>query len=105
MTRPGNLFGSGGLMVRLFAGKRMLRLTPLVLFLSGCTATYPVNPPLAHVDNAQGYNIQHTEDSTNNHSQALVLMAFSGGGTRAAAFSYGVLKEMSETHIGEGEII
>ena len=32
-------------------------------------------------------------------SDLLVMVAFSGGGTRAAAFSYGVLKEMAETQV------
>ena len=31
--------------------------------------------------------------------ELLVLMAFSGGGTRAAAFAYGVLKELSQTQV------
>jgi NTE family protein len=73
------------------------------MLLAACTATYPVNPPLEHVDDTQGYNIQNMGVRNDNHSQALVLMAFSGGGTRAAAFSYGVLKEMSETYVGEGD--
>jgi NTE family protein len=33
-------------------------------------------------------------------SNVLLMLAFSGGGTRAAAFSYGVLKELSETELG-----
>ena len=103
MTSPGKLFCSGGLIVRLFSCKRMLCLAFMLLFLPGCTATYPVNAPLAHVDVDQGYNIQTTDEKADNHSQALVLMAFSGGGTRAAAFSYGVLKELSETYIGDDD--
>lgn len=89
--------------VRWFAGSRLLPLTPILLFLAGCTATYPVNPPLSHIDDAPGYSMQNMDKRADNHSQALVLMAFSGGGTRAAAFSYGVLKELSESYIGEDE--
>lgn len=103
MARPGGLLFGRSLIARLMPGKRGLRLTPLVLLLSGCTATYPVNPPLAHVDDTHGYNIQNVDKRIDNRNQALVLMAFSGGGTRAAAFSYGVLKELSETNIGAGE--
>src|SRR5262245_37219518 len=76
----------------------------LQFILAGCsTATYPVNPPLSQVDPDGGYNLKNLEEREGNRSQALVLMSFSGGGTRAAAFSYGVLKELSETDIGEGE--
>ncbi len=89
--------------VRFFSGNLLIPVTSFLLFLSGCTATYPVNPPLAHVDPAQGYNIQNMAKSADNHDQALVMLAFSGGGTRAAAFSYGVLKELSESYIGQDE--
>jgi NTE family protein len=89
--------------IRFFSGSRLIPPTAFLLFLAGCTATYPVNPPLAQVDRDQGYLIQNMEQKADNHSQALVLMAFSGGGTRAAAFSYGVLKELSESYIGEDD--
>ena len=75
----------------------------LLLFLSACSTTYPENPPLAQVDPTQGYILENVENSSENAERALVLLAFSGGGTRAAAFSYGVLLEMSETPIGQGE--
>jgi NTE family protein len=103
MVRPGEWLCIKGLTLHLLSCKRVLCLTPIVLLLSACTATYPVNPPLAHVDDTQGYNLRNVEQRIDNRSQALVLMAFSGGGTRAAAFSYGVLREMSETTIGEGD--
>lgn len=73
------------------------------LFLTGCSATYPVNPPLAHADPGAGYNLQNAARQSSGKSDVLLLLAFSGGGTRAAAFSYGVLKELSETSIGEGD--
>ena len=76
---------------------------PVVVLLCACSATYPVNPPLANVTSDRGYNIQNSNRDEDNTSQALVLLAFSGGGTRAAAFSYGVLQELSQTYIGEAE--
>ncbi len=94
-------FCSSRRITRFFSASLVIPVTSSLLILAGCTATYPVNPPLAQVDKIQGYNIQNRDDKADNHSQALVLMAFSGGGTRAAAFSYGVLKELSETYIGE----
>lgn len=82
---------------------RRLGLIPLVLLMSACSATYPVNQPLEKITPDQGYLIQHSGRDQGNTNQALVLLAFSGGGTRAAAFSYGVLQELSQTYIGQGD--
>jgi len=78
---------------------RRLLLAAFALLLGGCTATYPVNPPLAHIK-PDGYDLSHVAQKSQGSNEALLLLAFSGGGTRAAAFSYGVLKEMSETPVG-----
>ncbi len=74
----------------------VLLLLPL---LSGC-AHYPVNAPLpaAHPC-AAGYRFQNVAPQTNSDDLALML-AFSGGGTRAAALSYGVLEELKKTEVG-----
>lgn len=89
--------------VKTYSGCQWLFAAIVVSYLSACSATYPVNPPLAQVNPESGYQIQNVRRSTDNTDQALVLLAFSGGGTRAAAFSYGVLQELSETVIGQGE--
>jgi NTE family protein len=67
--------------------------------LGGCaTSTMrPVNPPLAHVDRHEGYRLA-TRPVTN-RGDTIVILAFSGGGTRAAAFSYGVLDELRRTSL------
>ena len=70
------------------------------LQLSGCATTYPVNPPLKHIDEETAYNYQNVVEQSDKGSNVLLMLAFSGGGTRAAAFSYGVLKELSETELG-----
>ena len=76
-------------------------LTLLVMLqISGCATTYPVNPPLTHIDQATAYNYHNVVGESDKSSEVLLMLAFSGGGTRAAAFSYGVLKELSETRIG-----
>ena len=82
---------------------RLLLLSSCLLSIAACTTTYPINPGLSQAELAgDGYTMQNTARDPANKNEALVLLAFSGGGTRAAAFSYGVLKELSETHIGEG---
>jgi len=73
----------------------LLILAPL---LSGC-AHYPVNAPLTTAKPAAaGYRFENVVQ-TNADDTSLVL-AFSGGGTRAAALSYGVLEELAKTEVG-----
>ena len=79
-----------------------LRLSLFVMlaapFLLGGCASRPVNAPIAELSPGKGYKLQsrrqHFEDSEN-----LVVLAFSGGGIRAAAFSYGVLEVLRRTEI------
>ncbi len=67
------------------------------LALGGC-ATRPVNPPITEVDPEAGYTFQ-TRQKHFKSQENLVVLAFSGGGTRAAAFSYGVLEFLRRTEI------
>jgi NTE family protein len=77
----------------------MLLATSVValLGLGGC-ATRPINPPITHVDPGVGYRfqsrLQHFKDK-----EDIVVLAFSGGGTRAAAFSYGVLEALRRIEV------
>lgn len=62
----------------------------------------PINPPIDHVDLQGGYRVGtllKRQDSAANDSKTLFVLTFSGGGTRAAAFSYGVLEELRGTNI------
>jgi NTE family protein len=68
-----------------------------LLGLTGC-AGRPVNPPITQVDPAGGYTFQTRQKHFKNQD-TLVVLAFSGGGTRAAAFSYGVLEFLQRTEV------
>jgi len=68
-----------------------------LLLLGGC-ATRPINPPITQADPRTGYRFE-TRQVQDKDKQTLVVLAFSGGGTRAAAFSYGVLEYLRRTQI------
>ena len=83
------------------------RITFLLTFLSlviaslpllgGC-ATRPINPPLLHYEETVPYQFEKLE-AKRGAQDDLVILAFSGGGMRAAAFSYGVLETLRRIEI------
>jgi len=69
--------------------------------IAGC-AHRRANAPLARVDHSRGYYF-HASGRTNQSDEIVLALAFSGGGTRAAAFAYGVLEELRDTKLsGDG---
>ncbi len=66
-----------------------------LLGLAGC-ASRPVNPRLTQIPADGGYTFQ-TRQKHFKSQETLVVLAFSGGGTRAAAISYGVLEYLQKT--------
>ena len=67
--------------------------------LAGC-ASRPINEPITQFDPKTGYRpYLLIPKRVNNDPRTLFVLAFSGGGTRAAAFSYGVLEELRRTEI------
>jgi NTE family protein len=92
---PGNP-AARGLRGRL-SSVRLLVFAVFAALPAGC-AHAPRNVPLARFDAAAGYRSQpvpNTPDGTG----LMVALFFSGGGTRAAAFSYGVLRELAATAV------
>ena len=70
----------------------------LTAMLAGCTTFGEIeNYPIEKKDHANGYSI--TKFLRGASADTSVMLAFSGGGTRAAALSYGVLKALRDTPI------
>jgi NTE family protein len=68
-----------------------------ILFISGCSAIGKIeNNAVTHIPETSRYSyLSHIEK--HQVGDTLFLLAFSGGGTRAAALSYGVLEELRDT--------
>ena len=66
--------------------------------LTACAAHYPLNKAIPSVKSIEPYSIEKQAD-TGRTDDILLALTFSGGGTRAAAFSYGVLEGLADTTI------
>ena len=69
----------------------------IMMVASGC-ASYPINPRLSRFDSSYGYRYENLKAPENSES-LFVILTFSGGGTRAAALSYGVMERLRNTKI------
>lgn len=72
-------------------------LLAVLLALAGC-AHYVVNDPLPPARSEPGHRFNTTATGKNTNS-LFICLVFSGGGTRAAALSYGVLEKLRDTRI------
>lgn len=70
----------------------------LAVMLSACS-TRPLNPRIDQLPADGGYRYIAASTSGTASGEDLVILAFSGGGTRAAAFSYGVLEALRSVAI------
>jgi len=71
----------------------------LLIVFQGC-ASRPINEPIARAEPEGGYSVAaHVAQRPDHDRATLLVLAFSGGGTRAAAFSYGVLEELRRTPV------
>ncbi len=66
--------------------------------LVACTAHYHTNQPVTSIEAVRGYSLKK-ETVDQRSDELLLILTFSGGGTRAAAFSYGVLRALAQTQI------
>jgi len=71
----------------------------LILVGSGCIHA-PLNAPkVGEPSETAGYSFRERVPARVNEGETLFLVAFSGGGTRAAAMAYGVLEELRRTPV------
>ena len=70
----------------------------LLIFLNTGCAHYPFNQPLKQIDRQTGYRMKF-RGVPGNSEALLFYLTFSGGGTRAASFAYGVLEKLKETMV------
>lgn len=83
---------------RLQRSRRALAPIVLVALLAGCGTYLPMNRPLEPYDPDVGYRARNV-DQTGDSNELILMVAMSGGGTRAAAFAYGVLQELAATQV------
>jgi NTE family protein len=76
-------------------------LAAFILFI-GC-AHYIVNERNKNFDAQSGYRFDALNPGPNNSDSLFICLMFSGGGTRAAALSYGVLESLRNTEIRVGD--
>jgi NTE family protein len=76
-----------------------LMVSAVVAALIGGCGSFPVNPKLETFDPQSGYRLDHLEPGDHNTDSLFVVVTMSGGGTRAAALSYGVLDALRRTSI------
>lgn len=70
----------------------------VVFLLSACTSYGVVrNTPITATTASHPYGIKDWKKNASNSGDLFLILAFSGGGTRAAALSYGVLKTLRDT--------
>lgn len=76
---------------------RLTVLAALIPWMTACSSYSQIkNTPLAETPSAQAYSIQALSQRARSNDTEIML-AFSGGGTRAAALSYGVLEALRDT--------
>jgi NTE family protein len=65
--------------------------------LAGCAAHYPINPGEDSVVRQSQYQVKKMEQARSD--EVFMVLCFSGGGTRAASMSYGVLEALQAVNL------
>jgi NTE family protein len=73
-----------------------------VAIVAGCDAHYPVNAPTKSQDLTKGYRLERVKADPDNPGDVLVIVTFSGGGTRAASLAYGTLEALRDVTLKMG---
>jgi len=79
----------------------ILALAGCIILISGC-ATYQANPRLEKTEDLYSM-VQATLSNKKRSDELFFLLTFSGGGTRAAAMSYGILEALNKVYIPQAE--
>ena len=100
MTRAGNIHIKRLLSVsyRPHMTNPVVGIVFLFIGLTACTAHYSRSSPVSSIKSLENFSLKEKE-YTERSEELLLLLTFSGGGTRAAAFSYGVLEALADTKI------
>ncbi len=72
----------------------------LACMLAGCTTYGAIeNQSVVVTENHQGYSLENYQANTTRSDEITLVVAFSGGGSRASALSYGVMKALRDAEI------
>jgi len=77
---------------------RIVAWTLMLVILTAC-GSFQRNPQLVEFNPAAGYRFGNLALGPGNSDDLFVVVSFSGGGTRAAAMAYGVMKTLESTRI------
>ncbi|MDX1706551.1 patatin-like phospholipase family protein [Pseudidiomarina sp.] len=79
---------------------RTILIATSLLVLSGCSSIAAIdNESLVSSDQNGGYSLQGYNTDLSRSDDITLILAFSGGGSRAAAFSYGVMESLRDTRV------
>ena len=80
---------------------RLWFLITIAVLAAGCSTFRPANNPIDRIDLERGYRPERIARART-LGEVTIALAFSGGGTRAAALSYAVLLELRDTVVNIG---
>jgi NTE family protein len=84
-------------MMKKYAILMLILISAFILFI-GC-AHYIINDQSRNFDSQSGYRFDTLDSGPGNSDSLFVCLMFSGGGTRAAALSYGIMEALRDTVI------